>query len=181
MIGVNVLVIIGIRARSINRALAQVGAECSRNGITVTVFDSLGDLPPYRHSWRTRRTPHSVVALRAAANEADAALVVANYHGRVPATVHIMIDSLTRRRTQGALYDKPLTVIGYAAGCYSGVWSPGQIDYARGISGSHVVESITVPTLREAVRKLADDVNSGRELSRPMRASERNRSHSRVS
>jgi hypothetical protein len=39
------------------------------------------------------------------------------------------IDSLTRRQT-GALHDKPLTVIGRAAGCYSGVWSPGQIDYA---------------------------------------------------
>jgi hypothetical protein len=61
------------------------------------------------------------------------------------------------------------------------VWSFGQIDYARGISGSLVVESITVPTLREAVRRLADDVNSGGELSRPTRAPERNRSHSRIS
>jgi NAD(P)H-dependent FMN reductase len=120
MIGVNVLVIIGIRARSINRARAQVGAECSRNGITVTVFDSLGDLPPYRHSWRTRRTPHSVVALPPPLR-ADAVLVVANYHGRVPVTVPIVIHSLTRRQTHGALHDKPLTVIGRAAECYSGV------------------------------------------------------------
>lgn len=82
----------------------------------MTVFDSLGDLPPYRHSWETRRTPHSVVALRATANEADAALVVANYNGRVPATVNIVIDWLTRRQTHGALHDKPLTVIGRAAG-----------------------------------------------------------------
>jgi hypothetical protein len=177
VIGVNVLLIVGIRARSVNRALAQVGAECSRNGITVTVFDSLGDLPPYRHSWETRRTPHSVVALRATANE----VVVANYHGRVPATVNIVIDWLTRRQTHGALHDKPLTVIGRAAGCLQWgviVWSN---RLCRGISGSHVVESITVPTLREAVRRLADDVNSGRELSRPMRAPERNRSHSRIS
>jgi hypothetical protein len=121
------------------------------------------------------------VALRAAANEADAALVVANYNGRVPATFHIVIDLLTRRQTHGALHDMPLTVIGCAAGCCSEVLSPGQIDYARGISGSRVVESITVPTLREGVRKLADDVNSGRKRCRPMRAPERNRSHSRIS
>jgi hypothetical protein len=62
-----------------------------------------------------------------------------------------VIDWLTRRQTHGALHDKPLTVIGRATRCYSAVWSPGQIDYARGISGSRVVESITVPTLREAV------------------------------
>jgi hypothetical protein len=91
-----------------------------------------------------------------------------------------VIDWLTRRQTHGALHDKPLTVIDRAAG-YSGFWSPGQIDYARGISGSRLVESIIVPTLREAVKKLADDVNSGRELSGPMRAPERNRLYSRIS
>jgi hypothetical protein len=128
-----------MRAMSVNRAVVQVDAECSRNGITVTVFDSLGDLPPYRHSWETRRTPHSVVALRATANEEDAALVVANYNGRVPATVNIVIDWLTRRQTHGALHDKPLTVIGRAAGCLQWgvvVWSnrlcPWHFRFTRG-------------------------------------------------
>jgi hypothetical protein len=72
------------------------------------------------------------------------------------------IDSLTRKQTHGALHDKPLMGDPPCAWCYSGVCSRGQTDYARGISGSRMVKSITVPTLREAVRELADDVNSGR-------------------
>jgi hypothetical protein len=87
---------------------------------------------------------------------------------------------LTRRQTHGAPHDKPLTVIGHAAWCYSGFWSQRKTDCARSISGPRVVKSITVPTLREAVRKLADDVNSQSELSLSMRAPERNRSHSRI-
>lgn len=163
---INVLIIVGIPLRSINRALALVAAECSSDRIAVDVFDCLGDLPPYSETLEGRRTPDSVVALRTAAAKADATLVVTKYHGRVPAMVHTAIDWLTRRWNHSALHDKPVAVIGRGAGCYSGVWSHLQRQEAGGLVGPCVVEPITVPSLREAIRKLAGEVPSARDSSR---------------
>jgi len=93
-----------------------------------------------------------------AAAEADAVLVVTSYRGRVPSMAHNAIDWLTRRWRHGALHDKPLAVLGRSAGYYSGVWSR-RVEDSR--LGPRVIEPLTVPTLREAVKKLADEVHGG--------------------
>jgi NAD(P)H-dependent FMN reductase len=159
MTTVKLLVLVGIRAPSLNRAVAALEAESSSDMVTVNVFDSIDRLPPYSETLEYRRTPDAVVALRTAVIDANAVLVVTNYNGRVPAMVHNAIDWLTRRWNQGALHDKPLAVIGCSAGCYSGVWSHNPVDAAGGISRHRVVEPITVATLHEAVRKLAGEVH----------------------
>ena len=121
MTDVNVLIIVGLRAASVNRELAKVAADSSADGIALNMFDSLTELPRYRETFENRRTPSSIEDLRTAAAEADAVIIVTTYHGHVPATVHNAIDWLTRRWDQAALHDKPLAVIGRASGCYSGV------------------------------------------------------------
>jgi NAD(P)H-dependent FMN reductase len=160
MTDINVLIVVGLRAGSVNRELAKVAADCSADGIALNMFDSLTDLPRYSETFENCGTPSSVGALRTAAAEADAVLMVTTYHGRVPAVVNNAIDWLTRRWDQAALHDKPLAVIGRASGCYSGVWSH-QTEDADGISGSRVIESITVSNLREAIKKLACEVHAG--------------------
>jgi NAD(P)H-dependent FMN reductase len=155
---VNVLIIIGVRGGSVNRELAQVAADGSADGIKLNTFESLADLPRYSETFEDRGTPSSVGALRTAAEEADAVLIVTTYHGRVPAVVHNAIDWLTRRWDQATLHDKPLAVIGRAAGCYSGVWSH-QTEEADRIAGPRVIESITVSNLGEAIRKLAREAH----------------------
>jgi hypothetical protein len=162
---VNVLIIVGIPLKSVNRALALVAAECSSEGIGVDFFDTIRDLPPYSENLEGSRTPEKVVAFRTAAAKADATLIVTRYHGRVPAMVHTAIDWLTRRWNQSGMHGKPVAVMGRAAGCYSGVWSRHSQD-AAGCVGPLVVEPITVATLREAVTKLAGEVPSARDLSR---------------
>jgi NAD(P)H-dependent FMN reductase len=154
MTGVNVLIIVGVRGGSVNRELAQVAADGSADRIKLNSFESLADLPQYSETFEDRGTPSSVGVLRTAAAEADAVLIVTTYHGRVPAGVHNAIDWLTRRWDQATLHDKPLAVIGRASGCYSGVWSH-QTEDADRIAGPRVIESITVPNLGEAIRKLA--------------------------
>jgi NAD(P)H-dependent FMN reductase len=74
--------------------------------------------------------------------------------------VHNAIDWLTRRWDQAALHDKPLAVIGRASGCYSGVWSHQTQDADR-TAGPRVIDSITVSTLREAIKKLAFQAHAG--------------------
>jgi NAD(P)H-dependent FMN reductase len=159
MTDLNVLIVVGLGPISVNREVAEVAADSWADDIALKIFDNLTDLPRYSESFERRETPTSVEALRTAAAEADAVLIVTTYHGRVPAVVNNAIDWLTRRWDLGALHDKPLAVIGRASGCYSGVWSH-QAQGADGISGSQVIESITVSTLREAIKKLACEVHA---------------------
>ena len=120
---VHVLVLVGLPAGAVNRALSRHALDSSPDGVIVNVFDDLARLPRYNEALEAHGTPDSVVALRAAAAEADALLVVTSYRGRIPSVAHRAIDWLTRRWSLGALHDKPLSVIGRSAGCYSGVWS----------------------------------------------------------
>jgi len=160
MTTINVLTIVGLRAASVNRELAEGAADRSADGIAVNMLDSLTELPQYRETFENRGTPSAVKNLRAAAAEADAVIIVTTYQGRVPAAVHNAIDWLTRRWDQAGLHDKPLAVIGRASGCYSGVWSH-QTEDADRIAESRVIESITVSNLREAIKKLACEVHAG--------------------
>jgi NAD(P)H-dependent FMN reductase len=45
--GINVLIIIGLRAGSVNRVVKELAADSAADGITLNMFDSLSDLPRY--------------------------------------------------------------------------------------------------------------------------------------
>jgi NAD(P)H-dependent FMN reductase len=155
-----VLVLVGLPAGPINRALSRHALDSSPDGVLVHVFDELALLPHYSEALEAEGIPDPVVALRAAASDADAVLVVTSYRGRVPSMVHTAIDWLTRRWHHGGLHDKPLAVIGRSTGCYSGVWSR-EVEDIHGGLGSRVIEPLTVPTLGEAIKRLADEVHGG--------------------
>ena len=127
----NVLVLVGLPAGPVNRALSRHAIDSSPDGVMVNVFDDVARLPRYNEALATHGTPDAVVALRMAATEADAVLVVTSYRGRVPSMAHTAIDWLTRRWRHGALHDKPLAVVGRSSECYSGVWSH-QVEDNRG-------------------------------------------------
>ena len=158
---INVLVLVGLPAGPVNRALSRHAIDSSPDGVLVNVFNDLARLPRYRESLETRGKPDAVVDLRLAAAEADAVLVVTSYRGRVPSMAHNAIDWLTRRWRHGALPHKPLAVVGRSSGYYSGVLSR-QVKDARGGLGRRVIEPLTVRTLDEAVKKLADEVSGHR-------------------
>lgn len=150
MADIKVLALVGsLRAASINRQLAELAAESAPEGVTVTVYDGLGDLPFYNEDLDTEDAPAAVVALRAAAAEADAALVVTpEYNGSIPGVLKNAIDWVSRPYGGGALKDKPLAVIGAALGQYGGVWAHDETRKSFGIAGPRVVESVklSLPT-----------------------------------
>jgi hypothetical protein len=168
MSGINVLLIVGSRESSVSRTLAELAGESSPDGIRVSVFDSLDELPPFSETAATVELPGSVDALRNAAAAADAVLLVTPYYASVPATVHNAIDWLTMRWNDSELHEKPLAVMGYSADCYRGVWSHRQTGQRREISESRIIEPITVGSLPEAVAKLAGEVST---VDEPTRAS----------
>jgi NAD(P)H-dependent FMN reductase len=144
---------------AISRELAHAAALSSPNGITLNVFDGLAYLPTYCETLENQPLPGAVAALRKAAIDAHAAIVLTHYYGYIPAMVHNAIDWLTRRWNHSALQDKPLAVIGPTEDGYSGVWSRHHPEESRRIAGARVIEPITVTTLHEAVTKLAEQAN----------------------
>jgi NAD(P)H-dependent FMN reductase len=157
--GTTVLVIAGISTGAVSRALTRAAALSSPSGITLNVFDSLAHLPHYSETLEGQPLPRPVAALRNAAIEAHAAMVLTHYYGHIPAMVHNAIDWLTQRWNHSALHDKPLAIIGPTDDGYSGVWSHHQTEESRRIAGTRIIEPITVTTLHEAVTKLAEQAN----------------------
>ncbi len=146
MAHLTVLVLVGsLRSASINRQLADVAAQSAPDGVTVVVYDGLGDLPFYNEDIDTDEAPAAVDALRAAAAGADAALVVTpEYNGSIPGVLKNAIDWLSRPWGDSALKDKPLAVIGTALGRYGGAWAHDETRKSFGIAGARVVESISL-------------------------------------
>jgi NAD(P)H-dependent FMN reductase len=179
MADVKILALVGsLRAASINRQLAELAAEAAPEGVAVTVFDGLGDLPFYNEDIDNENVPTSVVALRKAAGEADAALVVTpEYNGSIPGVLKNAIDWLSRPFGNSALKGKPAAVIGGSFGQYGGVWAHDETRKSFGIAGPRIVEDLTlsvpfksldgkhprenaevVASLRDIVGKLAAEV-----------------------
>jgi len=147
---IRILALVGsLRAASINRKIAELAAAVAPEGVTVTVFEGLAELPFYNEEidpavdGDVQLAPAPVAALRAAAADADAALVVTpEYNGSIPAVIKNAIDWLSRPFGNGALKDKPLAVIGGSMGRYGGAWAHDETRKSFGIAGARVVETI---------------------------------------
>src|SRR5690242_16249937 len=89
-----VLVLLGsLRAASINRQLAELAIDSAPAGVSLELFDRLGDLPFYNEDLDTEDVAEPVKALRAAAADADAALVITpEYNGSIPGVLKNAID-----------------------------------------------------------------------------------------
>jgi NAD(P)H-dependent FMN reductase len=145
MTDIKVLGLVGsLRSASINRQIAELAAEVAPDGVAVTIFEGLGDLPFYNEDIdNDADVPAAVTALRSVAAEADATLVVTpEYNGSIPAVIKNAIDWLSRPFGDSALKGKPLAVIGGAFGQYGGVWAHDETRKSFGIAGPRVVESI---------------------------------------
>ncbi|ORV18132.1 NAD(P)H-dependent oxidoreductase [Mycobacterium celatum] len=142
---IKIMALVGsLRAASVNRQIAELAADIAPDGVAVTVFDGLGELPFYNEDIDNEAdVPAGVTALRAAAAEADAALVVTpEYNGSIPAVIKNAIDWLSRPFGNSALKGKPLAVIGGSLGRYGGVWAHDETRKSFGIAGPRVVEAI---------------------------------------
>jgi NAD(P)H-dependent FMN reductase len=144
MSNVNVLVLVGsLRAQSVNRQLAELAADVAPEGVALVPFDRLGELPFYNEDIDDDDVAEPVKALRQAAAEADAALVVTpECNGSIPGVLKNAIDWLSRPFGSSALKGKPLAVIGSSVGQYGGVWAHDETRKSFGVAGPRVVEDL---------------------------------------
>jgi NAD(P)H-dependent FMN reductase len=179
MSDIKMLVLLGsLRVASVNRQLAELAVETAPDGVSLQLFDRLGELPFYNEDIDNADVAEPVAALRSAAADADAALVVTpEYNGSIPGVLKNAIDWLSRPYGDSALKDKPLGVVGAALGQYGGVWAHDETRKSFRIAGPRVVEDLklSVPTntfngnhprenaevagqLRDVVGKLAAEI-----------------------
>lgn len=145
-----VLVLVGsLRAASINRQLAELAVESAPAGVTLELFDRLGELPFYNEDIDIDPVAEPVAALREAAGQAEAALVITpEYNGTIPGVLKNAIDWLSRPYGNGALHEKPVAVVGAALGRYGGAWAHDETRKSFGIAGPRIVEDLklSIPT-----------------------------------
>ena len=160
MSDIKVLVLVGsLRKGSINRQLAELAVETAPDGVRLALFDRLGELPFYNEDIDNDDVAEPVVALRQAAADADAALVVTpEYNGSIPGVLKNAIDWLSRPFGNSALKGKPMAVVGAALGQYGGVWAHDETRKSFGIAGPRVVEDLSL-----SVRTTAFDGRHPRE------------------
>ncbi|MFD1657323.1 NADPH-dependent FMN reductase [Streptomyces caeni] len=161
---VRILALVGsLRAGSHNRQLAEAAVKHAPEGVEVSLYEGLADVPFYNEDIDIEGgVPQAAVALRSATSEADALLLFSpEYNGTIPAVLKNAIDWLSRPYGAGALAGKAVAVVGTAFGQYGGVWAQDEARKALGVAGASVLQEakLSVPgsVTRFAETHPADD------------------------
>ena len=150
-----VLALVGsLRADSHNRKLAEAIQLNAPEDIEIVIHESLGNIPFYNEDIDVEgQVPAAATALREAAGQADALLLVTPEHnGTMPASLKNAIDWLSRPFGAGALAGKPTAVVGTAFGQFGGVWAQDEARKAVGIAGARVLEEAKLAVPGSMVR-----------------------------
>ncbi|NAZ77405.1 FMN reductase [Kineococcus sp. T13] len=150
-----VLVLVGsLRSGSINRQIAETAVALAPEGVELSIYEGLGDLPFYNEDVDVEgAVPQSALAFRAAVAAADAVLVVTPEHnGTMPAVLKNAVDWASRPYGASPLTGKPLVAIGSAFGQYGGVWAQDDARKSFGIAGAHVLTEVAMAIPGSVVR-----------------------------
>ena len=151
----NVLILVGsLRAGSVNRQLAETALTVAPEGVALTVFEGLSDIPFYNEDIDIEGSvPSAAVKFRDAMNAADAVLIITPEHnGTIPAVLKNAIDWASRPFGASSMFGKPVAAIGSAYGQFGGVWAQDEARKAFGIAGATVLSDITMSIPGSVVR-----------------------------
>jgi len=144
---IKVLTLVGsLRNGSVNRRLAEAAAAVAPEGTEVTLYSGLETLPFYNEDLDVEgQVPAAAAALREAAGEADAVLLVTpEYNGTTPAVLTNAIDWISRPFGAGAVRDMPAAVVSSSPSPYGAQWANDNARKALGVAGAKVLEDASV-------------------------------------
>ncbi|MEU2038161.1 NAD(P)H-dependent oxidoreductase [Nocardia niwae] len=139
-----ILALVGsLRAASVNRRLAEAAADTAPEGVEVTLYEGLADIPFYNQDIDVPGSvPAAAQALRDAVAEADGLLMVTpEYNGTLSAVLKNAIDWASRPYGAGAIKAKPTAVVSASISPNAARWAHGDAVKALGVAGAQVVES----------------------------------------
>ncbi|WP_406280968.1 NAD(P)H-dependent oxidoreductase [Nocardia sp. NBC_00881] len=139
-----ILALVGsLRAASVNRRLAEAAVQTAPEGVEVTIYEGLGDIPFYNEDIDVPGSvPAAAQALRDAVAAADGLLVVTpEYNGTLSAVLKNAIDWASRPYGAGAITGKSSAVVSASISPNAAQWAHGDAVKALGVAGARVVES----------------------------------------
>ncbi|MEV6767877.1 NAD(P)H-dependent oxidoreductase [Nocardia sp. NPDC051030] len=143
----NLLVLVGsLRAASINRRLAEAAVKTAPEGVELSLYEGLGDIPFYNEDLDAQgKVPAAAQALRDAVAASDGLLLVTpEYNGTLPAVLKNAIDWASRPYGAGALKSRPVAVVSASISANAAKWSHGDAVKALGVAGAEVVEDASL-------------------------------------
>ena len=145
MADIKVLTLVGsLRAASVNRQLAELAAEAAPDGVTLTIYEGLGDLPFYNEDIDTDDAPAAVVTpaggSRAGRRHARGDTGVQREHPGCAEERHRLAVAAVRKRRARRTSHWPSSAPSF--GQYGGVWAHDETRKSFGIAGPRVVESV---------------------------------------
>ncbi len=105
-----------LRKGSYNRAALRAAVELAPEGVTVEIYESLAELPPFNAD-QDKDPPAVVRDLKARIRAADAVLLVTpEYNHSIPGVLKNAIDWASRPPDDNAWQDKPVAGMGCSTG-----------------------------------------------------------------
>ncbi|RFA17173.1 FMN reductase [Subtercola boreus] len=151
----SILVLVGsLRAGSTNRQLAEAAIGVAPEGVELTIFEGLADIPFYNEDIDVEGTvPAAATTFRDAVAAADAVLVITPEHnGTIPAVLKNAIDWASRPFGASPISGKPVATIGSAYGQFGGVWAQDETRKSLTLAGASVLEDIKLAIPGSVVR-----------------------------
>lgn len=106
-----------LRRGSYNTALLRTAAELAPDGVEVSIFEGLRDIPPYDDDLRQEACQPAVEKLKEAIRSADAVLFATpEYNHGVPGVLKNAIDWVSRPVPENPLHNKPVAIMGASGG-----------------------------------------------------------------
>jgi chromate reductase, NAD(P)H dehydrogenase (quinone) len=137
-----------LRHSSYNTALLREAAELVPAGVELELYEGLELLPPYNEDDDVEDGPVEGARLRDAIEDADALLIATpEYNGSIPGQLKNAVDWASRPARAGALWGKPVAVVGATTGSYGAIWAQADLRRSLGIAGARVLE-IELPVAR---------------------------------
>ena len=144
-----------LRRDSYNRRLLLEAAALLPGDAEFELFNGLKEIPPYDEDDDVPGAHSALAAWRGALARADAVLVATpEYNASIPGQLKNAIDWASRPVGAGALFGKPVAVVGASTGPFGAVWGQAELRKALARAGARVVAGeVAVP---HSHRRLAE-------------------------
>jgi chromate reductase, NAD(P)H dehydrogenase (quinone) len=131
-----------LRRDSYNTKLLRAAGELLPAGAELELYEELEEVPPYNEDRDTDEAPLAVARLRAAIADADTVLFATpEYNGSVPGQLKNAVDWASRPHRTGALWGKPVAVVGATPGMFGAVWAQADLRKILKTAGARVLET----------------------------------------
>ncbi len=129
-----------LRRDSHNTRLLRVAAQQLPPGVEIELYGGLKQIPPFDED--DEATPTRVVAeWRAAIDAADAVMFATpEYNSSIPGQLKNALDWASRPRSDAALLNKPVAVVGASKSMFGALWAQAELRKVLSASGARVVD-----------------------------------------